>query len=95
METLNATVDTIDDNQFINILEGEILIPISEDKPNEVKEAFNKLILRLKKGIFEISIDNVESNLFSQVAVSYLTQLNKELIEIHGELEHYDLISED
>jgi len=51
MVTISATVVQSDDKHFIQIHEGgaKISIPISEDKPNEVKSAFNKLIIRIKE----------------------------------------------
>lgn len=95
METLRSTVEGIDSKYFIIIRAGadEIRIPISEDKPNEVKSAFNKIIARIKAGEFQIKLDEVRDDLFSQVANEYLSQLNREIQEIRGEMNHYGLVN--
>lgn len=97
METLNATVVEDDNKYFIRISTGmdSINIPLSDDKPNEVKLAFNKMILRLKKGPFEIKLDEVRQDLFSQVANEYIQQLNRELKEVFGEMESHNFIEEE
>ncbi len=97
MEIIKATVEEIDKKHFISINDanGVIRIPISEDVPNDVKSAFNKLIARLKEGKFQIKIEEVGQDLFSQVANEYIMQLNREIDEIYGEMIEYDLIEED
>lgn len=94
MEMIKATVEQIEEKYFIEIKDGEdtIRIPISEDKPFEVKSAFNRLIARIKGGEFQIELDNVGDDLFSQVANEYITQLNREILEVHGEMEQNDLL---
>jgi len=94
METIKATVENLDDKYFIKIKAGdeEISIPMSEDKPNEVKSAFNKIITRIKAGEFQIKLDEVRDDLFSQVANEYLTQLNREIQEVRGEMKQYGLV---
>lgn len=94
METLEATIVEIDEKYFIKIVNGAdfINIPMSGDEPNEVKSAFNSLILRLKQGMFEIKMTEVSEDLFSQVANEYIKQLNREMVEVFGEMEQYDLI---
>ena len=64
-----------EEKYFIKIQDNEntITIPISEDDPNVVKAAFNKLIERLRKGPFEIKLDKDGSDLFSQIAKEYIT----------------------
>jgi hypothetical protein len=96
METIRATVETLDEKHFLKIEAGdeEIRIPMSEDKPNDVKSAFNKLIARIKDGEFQIELEEVGENLFSQVANEYITQLNREIQEVFGEMEQYDLIQD-
>ena len=96
METIKATVESLDEKYFIQIETGEeqIKIPMSEDKPNEVKSAFNKLIARIKDGEFQIELEEISDDLFSQVASEYVTQLNREIQEVYGEMEHYDLIKD-
>jgi len=94
METIRATVESLDDKYFIKIETGdeEISIPMSEDKPNEVKSAFNKIITRIKVGMFQIRLEEVGEDLFSQVANEYITQLNREIQEVHGEMKEYGLV---
>ncbi len=93
METIRATVESIDDKHFIKIETGdeEICIPMSKDKPNEVKSAFNKIITRIKVGEFQIKLEEVGEDLFSQVANEYITQLNREVQEVHGEMKQHGL----
>ena len=96
METFKATVVELEEKHFIKIETGdeEINIPISEDKPNEVKSAFNKLIARIKEGEFEIKLEDIGQDLFSQVANEYVTQLNREIQEGRGEMIDYGLVEE-
>lgn len=94
METIRATVEILDDKHFIKIETGdkEISIPMSEDKPNEVKSAFNEIITRIKVGEFQIKLEEVREDLFSLVAKEYLTQLNREIQEVRGEMKQYGLV---
>lgn len=96
METIKAAVVQVDEKHFINIQDGDhtIRIPISEDKLNEIKSAFNKLITRIKDGVFQIELEEVGEDLFSQVANEYITQLNREIQEVYGEMEQYDLMAD-
>ena len=94
METIKAIVAQIEEKHFIKIEaeHGEIRIPMSDDKPNEVKSAFNKLIARLKDGEFQIEFKGDGEDLFSLVASEYITQLNKEIREVYGEMKWFGLI---
>ena len=94
METIRAIVKSVDEQVFIEIEVGNenVKILMSEDKPNDVKSAFNKLITRLKTGKFQIELKDVEEDLFSQVAKEYIAQLNREILEVHGEMEDYGLV---
>lgn len=94
METIKAEVVEINEKYFIRIEaeDNPIKIPMSEDKPNDVKSAFNKLIARIKDGEFQIELDEVGEDLFSQVANEYIKQLNDEIHEVHGEMEQYGLV---
>jgi len=93
METIKAAVVQIEEKRFIEIRDGDskIRIPISEDIPSEVKAAFNALIARIKTGVFKIELEGIGDDLFSQVAKEYLIQLNREIQEVHGEMEQYGL----
>ncbi len=96
MEIIKASVEQLDDQYFIKIGSDDnaIKIPMSEDKPKEVKSAFNKLIVRMKGGVFQIEMDEAEDDLFSQVASEYIMQLNKEILGVHGEMVQYALVKE-
>lgn len=97
METINARVTEHAENHFIEIEDviETITIPISEDKPNEVKRAFNKLIERIKTGSFEIELEESDESLFTDVAKEYITQLNREIQEVRGEMVDLGLIEAD
>ena len=95
METINATVASYDGKYFIELGDGSALIriPVSEDKSNDVKSAFNKIILRIKEeGEFQIELEQVGEDLFSQVASEYIGQLNREIREIYGEMKEHGLV---
>jgi GGDEF domain-containing protein len=97
MEAIKAMVSEINGKHFIKIeIRGEeIKIPISEDKPNEVKKAFNRLVARIKEGEFGIVLEEVGSDLFSQVANEYITQLNREILEVRREMENHCLVEKE
>jgi hypothetical protein len=96
MEILKASVVESNEKHFVEIkTDVPIKIPISEDNPNEVKSAFNKLIARLKEGEFKIEMEEVGQDLFSQVASEYITQLNREIQEVRGEMIVYGLAEVD
>lgn len=94
METIKATVVERDDKHFIEIEaeDDKISIPISEDKPNDVKSAFNKLIMLIKNKKFQVEIEEAGPDLFSQVAKEYITQLNREINEVRDEMKSYGLV---
>lgn len=94
MEILDAIVEELNEKYFIKIKSGvnEIFIPMSEDRPNEVKSAFNKIITRLKDGVFQIKLVSMGEDLFSLVASEYITQLNREIQEVFGEMNQYGLV---
>ena len=94
METIKATVVEIEGKHFISITPAgeEIKIPISDDRPNEIKSAFNKLIEKIEEGKFEIEMAEVRPDLFSQVACEYVAQLNREIKEVRQEMEDLGLI---
>jgi ABC-type molybdate transport system ATPase subunit len=94
METLKATVENIGEKYSLNIKveSGDVVIPLSDDNANAVKSAFNKLIQRIRDGEFKIQLDNEGEDLFSMVAKEYLTQLNKEIREVHRQIKDYGLL---
>lgn len=94
METLKATVENTDDKYSLRIKveSGDVVIPLSDDNANAVKSAFNKLIQRIRDGEFRIQLDKEGDDLFSMVAKEYLTQLNKEIREVHSQIKEYGLL---
>jgi len=96
METTKASIEKLGEKYFIKIkiATDEINIPMSEDKPKEVKSAFNKIIARMKDGAFQIVLEDAGEDLFSQVAKEYVTQLNREIQEVYGEMQRHGLVNE-
>lgn len=97
METIKANVERLEEKYFIKIVAGdaEIKIPLSEDEPNEVKSAFNRIITRLKDGIFQIEMDEIGEDLFSKIADEYIKQLNREIQDVYGQMKEYGLVVTD
>ena len=94
MVILDATVECVEGKYFlkINVEQGPVTIPLSDDNPNAVKSAFNKLIQRIRMGEFAIKLDKAGDDLFSMVAIEYLAQLNREIQEVRGQMKEYDLV---
>lgn len=94
MVTLEATVECVEEKYFlkINVEQAPVTIPLSDDNPNAVKSAFNKLIQRIRIGEFSIKLDKTGDDLFSMVANEYLAQLNREIHEVRSQMKEYDLI---
>lgn len=88
MDKLKAKVVKEDDKHFISIGidSADVRIPMSEDNPDDVKRAFNKLIVRLRSGEFEISFDETGDDLFVQVAKEYVAQLNRDIHDVYIEM---------
>jgi len=96
MEIVKAKVLEAESRHFIRIGDGKdsIDIPISEDNPNKVKSAFNKLLVRLKTNKIKIELEDVGTDLFSQVANEYIAQLNRDLSTVHREMVKHQLVEE-
>ncbi len=95
MVTVKASVQNEGEKYFLDIAleEGSVRIPISEDNPNLVKSAFNRLIERTRAGEFKIELVDVGDDLFSQVAKEYISQLNKEIREVRAEMKQFKLLT--
>lgn len=95
METYNAKIVKCEDQHHIEFdIAGDVLrISMTEDLPNDVKMVFNKLIIKLKNGLFCFKLTDPESDIFSQIALEYITQLNSELSTVFKELQHHNLLS--
>lgn len=97
METVDAVIEVLNDKYFISIDLGAgsvAKIPLSDDKATDVKAAFNKVIARTKLGEFQIKMNAVGEDLYSQVANEYLLQLNREIKEVRGEMEAQGLVGD-
>lgn len=94
MVTLDATVECVEERYFLKICieQGPVTIPLSDDNPNAVKSAFNKLIQRIRIGEFTIKLDKVGEDLFSLVANEYLAQLNREIQEVRNQMQEFGLV---
>jgi ABC-type molybdate transport system ATPase subunit len=94
METLEAMVESAGDKYSlrIKIETGDVVIPLSDDNANAIKSAFNTLIRRIRDGEFKIQLDKKGDDLFSMVANEYLTQLNKEIREVHRQMREHGLL---
>lgn len=95
METHKATINRAENKTslVLHIEEGvELEIELTEDKPNEVKSVFNKLISFLKKNPFEFELEDDKEDLYFHICTEYISQLNAELSSIHQELEDYELL---
>lgn len=93
MESLEAVVIEEAGEHVIRIERppDSIVIPLSRNDANAVKEAFNKLLQVVQLGQVSILLKDVREDLFSQVAQEYLKQLNEELKEIRKEMERKGL----
>lgn len=96
MEVFNAFIkkDGDQDCQLcFNINGVELQISLTDNNPQKIKEVFNKLIVKLKDGIFKFEMTDVEGDLFSQVANEYVKQLNVDLEAVYKDLEHFKLLN--
>lgn len=97
MGTLKASINREEEKTslILQITEIEELeIELTEDKPNDVKSVFNKLISLLKKGLFEFELEDDKEDLYFHISSEYLGQLNTELASIYQELADYKLLEE-
>ena len=94
MEVISANIEVVEEKHFIKIDIGDppIRIPLSDDKANAVKAAFNKILVQIRLREFQIKLVEVGEDLFSQVANEYLIQLNREIKEVRGEMETAGLV---
>lgn len=95
METHKATINRLEEKTSLVLHIGDevqLEIELTEDKPNEVKNVFNKLISFLKKNSFKFELEDDKEDLYFHICSEYLEQLNAELSSIHQELEDYELL---
>ncbi len=93
METKKATINRGEPNTHLvlEVVENQVQITLTDDNPNNVKSAFNSILKELKKGLFEYKLEDETQDLFNNICVEYLKQLNVEIKAIYGELEEYEL----
>lgn len=93
METKKATINRGEQNTHLvlEVGENQVQITLTDDNPNNVKSAFNSILKELKKGVFEYKLEDETQDLFNNICVEYLKQLNIEIKAIYDELEEYEL----
>jgi len=95
METHNATIERKEGTATLKLKLGETLLNIvlTEDKPNDVKSVFNKLLEHLKSGEFEFNLTDDKEDLYFHICKEYITQLNVELKSTYKELQDNGLLA--
>lgn len=93
MGKIDAIIEETEGEHSLKILRdsGPILIPMSKNDANAVKDAFNQLLQLTQASVIQIELKSVGEDLFSQVAVEYVKQLNEELKEIRKDMERNGL----
>ena len=96
METKKATIKREDSNtQLVLELSTEsVEIVLTDDNPNNIKFAFNKLLKELKNGLFKFDLEDENQDLYHHICTEYITQLNSEIQTVYQELTDYQLTTE-
>jgi hypothetical protein len=94
METHNAIIERNENSAILifNISTVTLSIPLTEDRPNDVKEVFNQLLIILKKGLFALKLADTKEDLYHHICQEYIKHLNNELEITFQELKDYGLI---
>lgn len=94
MATHKATIERKKDSAILKLAVGKTMLDIvlTEDKPNDVKSVFNKLLEILKKGLFDFSLTDEKQDLYYHICKEYITQLNAELKSTFQELKDNGLL---
>jgi hypothetical protein len=94
MATHKATIERKDKSATLKLaVEKTVLdIELTEDKPNDIKLVFNKLLELLKGGVFDFSLSDDKEDLYHHICKEYLTQLNAELKSTFQELNDNGLL---
>ncbi len=97
METLKSRIQEEGKRQYLELVlpDGSARIPLTEDKPQTVKDVFNRLIILLKNSPLRFEFEKGSGDLYSQIGEEYIRQLNTELKMIWDELVDYDLAKKD
>jgi hypothetical protein len=67
-------------------------IVLSEDKPNDIKDVFNNLLLELKNGEFNFKLTEQKADLYFHICSEYIKQLNSDLSSVYQELLDNDMV---
>ena len=78
---------------ILNVRGIDYSIVLTEDRPNDVKDVFNKLLGALKNGQIKFELEDSKEDLYHHISKEYLKQLNSELKSVYGELKDYGLTS--
>lgn len=94
METHNATIERTNSSTTLKLVLGETTfdIVLTEDKPNDVKTVFNKLLEELINGEYDFNLTDEKEDLYFHICKEYITQLNAELKSTYKELEDSGLL---
>jgi len=94
MATKSAKIVQEREKYFIEfaLSDGAVRIPLSDERPKEVKAAFNKIISEIKLAEFTIEFEMPGDDLFSQVAKEYISHLNREIHEVRAEMAQLGLL---
>lgn len=93
MKDSQATIESREGNQFLvlQVNAQQLEIPLTENKPNSIKDVFNELIQELKNRDLKFEFIVKNENFYSQICKEYLLQLNSELASIREEIKGYKL----
>jgi hypothetical protein len=94
MEIFKAKINRTDQctKLVLSVRKSDLEIALTEDKPNDVKNVFNELLIALKSGEFNFKLEDDKEDLFFHISKEYINQLNSELSSVFNELKDYDLI---
>ena len=94
METKKATIKRGNETAslILDVAEKQLELILTEDNPNKVKGAFNNLLKELKKGLFTFELNDDVMDLYHDICVEYLKQLNSELKTVFDEMKEFDLL---
>lgn len=94
METHKAKIERRDNSTALKLIlnSTELEIILTEDKPNDIKNVFNKLLELLKSGAINFALEDEKEDLYHHVCKEYINQLNTELNSVYQELSDHGLL---
>lgn len=94
MATHKATIERKDNGATLKLtIDKSVLdIELTEDKPNDVKSVFNKLLELLKSEVFDFTLSDEKEDLYHHICKEYITQLNAELKSTFQEIKDNGLL---